>query len=148
MEVICEEFRDIKRKALEVPKSTEQLFENGEYMLSVKKDIVAILGERIRETLKTTGVLMELDTNLKSEHLKLQIEAVSLYHSINNVFEWNASNHEIYKIQFEEKLIFVTKQLDEKLKELAPHLAVINDMTETEKFQVILNYKFKLLIIK
>ena len=37
MEVICEEFRDIKRKALEVPKSTEQFFENSEYMLSVYK---------------------------------------------------------------------------------------------------------------
>ena len=136
MEIICEEFRDIKRKALEVPKSTEQLFENGEYMLSVKKDIIDLLGERIRDTLRTTGVLMELGPQLHADHLSLQIEAVSLYHSINNVFESNASNHELYKIQFEEKLIFVTKQLDEKLKEMAPHLAVINDMTETEKFQV------------
>jgi dynein heavy chain, axonemal len=53
-ENICREFEQMKRKALSIPRSTEQLMENGEYMLRVKKVYMEELRERIEETLRVS----------------------------------------------------------------------------------------------
>lgn len=75
---ICDEYEEIKRRALEVPKSTEHLFETGEYLLNVKKTVVDELGERIRYTLKITGQIVDL-TEMDQEHKDLQLEVVNWY---------------------------------------------------------------------
>lgn len=134
MQIICDEYEEIKRRALEIPKSTEHLFETGEYMLNVKKTVIDELGERIRYTLKITGQLVEL-AEMDDEHKNLQLQAVNWYQNTAQVFELGGSNFETYKYQFEEKLSVVSKQMQENLKEMAPNLTVINDMTDTTKFR-------------
>jgi dynein heavy chain, axonemal len=131
---ICNEYEEIKRRALEVPKSTEHLFETGEYLLHVKKTTVDELGERIRSTLKITGHIVEL-TEMDKEHQNLQLEVVNWYNNTAQIFELGGSNFEAMKYQFEEKLSVVSKQMQERLKDLAPNLTVINDMTEAHKFK-------------
>lgn len=131
---ICNEYEEIKQRALDVPKSTEHLFETGEYLLNVKKTVVDQLGEKIRYTLKITGQIVEL-TDMEDDHKNLQIEAVNWYHNTAQIFESGGTNFETYKYQFEEKLSVVSKQMQERLKELAPNLTVINDMTEPTKFK-------------
>ena len=131
---ICDEYEEIKRRALEVPKSTEHLFETGEYLLNVKKTVVDELGERIRFTLKITGHIVEL-AEMDQEHKNLQLEVVNWYNNTSQIFELGGSNFEAMKYQFEEKLSVVSKQMQERLKELAPNLTVINDMTEPPKFK-------------
>jgi dynein heavy chain, axonemal len=131
---ICDEYEEIKRRALEVPKSTEHLFETGEYLLNVKKTTVDELGERIRYTLKITGHIVEL-AQMDDEHKNLQFEVVNWYNNTSQIFELGGSNFEAMKYQFEEKLSVVSKQMQERLKDLAPNLTVINDMTEPLKFK-------------
>lgn len=131
---ICDEYEEIKRRALEIPKSTEQLFETGEYLLNVKKTTVDELGERIRFTLKITGHIVEL-TEMDEEHNNLQFEVVNWYNNTSQLFELGGSNFEAMKYQFEEKLSVVSKQMQERLKELAPNLTIINDMTEPQQFK-------------
>lgn len=131
---ICDEYEEIKRRALEVPKSTEHLFETGEYLLNVKKTTVDELGERIRYTLKITGHIVEL-ADMDEEHKNLQFEVVNWYNNTSQIFELGGSNFEAMKYQFEEKLSVVSKQMQERLKDLAPNLTVVNDMTEPHKFK-------------
>lgn len=131
---ICNEYEVIKTRALEVPKSTEHLFETGEYLMNVKKNVVDELGEKIRATLKITGCIVELAV-LDEEHKNLLQEVINWYSNTSQIFELGGSNFEAMKYQFEEKLSVVSKQMQERLKELAPNLTVINDMTESTKFK-------------
>lgn len=131
---ICGEYEEIKRRALEIPTSTEHLFDTGEYLLQVKKTVVDELGERIRYTLRITGQIVEL-AEMDDEHRALQLEVVNWYNNTSQIFELGGSNFESMKYLFEEKLSVVSKQLQERLKELAPNLTVINDMTEAHKFK-------------
>lgn len=131
---LCDEYEEIKRRALEVPKSTEHLFETGEYLLNVKKTVVDELGERIRYTLSITGRIVDL-TEMDEEHKNLQLEVVNWYFNTSQIFELGGSNFEAMKYQFEEKLSVVSKQMQEQLREMAPNLTIINDMTEPPKFK-------------
>lgn len=77
---------------------------------------------------------MEL-LELPPDHMDVQVESINWYFRIQAVFDINSTNFETYKFQFEEKLQEVTKQLNEKMEEMIPKIAIINDMTETEKFR-------------
>lgn len=54
---------------------------------------------------------------------------------MQNVFDQNASTFENYKSLFEEHLQVVTKKLVEDIDGLIPNIAVINDMTDTNKLK-------------
>ncbi|CAG9798387.1 unnamed protein product [Chironomus riparius] len=129
---ICNEYEEIKKRALEVPSSTEALFETGEYLLHVKKTVMDQLGERIRNSLKLSGELIEL-TEMDRQHKELLWQAVNWHNNSSQIFDLGGSNFEAMKYQFEEKLAVVSKQNQERLKELAPNLTIINDMTESDK---------------
>ncbi|EAA13034.3 AGAP011441-PA [Anopheles gambiae str. PEST] len=131
---ICKEFEEIKEKALEIPTSTEQLMTNGEYMTRVKTEIIDELRDKIQITMRINAYLVEL-MELPADQIELQVESVNWYFRIQSVFEINSTNFEQYKFSFEEKLQEVTKQLNEKMEDMIPHIAIINDMTETEKFR-------------
>lgn len=120
---ICKEFEIIRNKALAIPKSTEQLTENGEYMVYVRDTYIDILGERIQKSLRVMGILVEL-RELSPEHLALQVETVNWVHNIEAAFTTNLANFEMYKFQFEEKLQEVIRSLADKIDELVPHLQV------------------------
>ncbi|KAG5675131.1 hypothetical protein PVAND_005060 [Polypedilum vanderplanki] len=131
---ICNQYEEIKARALEIPKSTEELFETGEYLLQVKKVVIDQLAERIRNSLKLTGDIIEL-TEMDAGHKALLLDAVNWYHNSSQIFELGGTNFEAMKYQFEEKLQVVSKQMQERLRELAPNVTIINDMTEPEKFK-------------
>uniref|UniRef100_A0A1B0DFE7 AAA+ ATPase domain-containing protein n=1 Tax=Phlebotomus papatasi TaxID=29031 RepID=A0A1B0DFE7_PHLPP len=131
---ICSTFVEIKRKALEIPKSTESLLESAEYMVYVKSQQMKELQDRIEECLKIGGTLLEFK-ELSQDHLQAQISTINWYNNIDDVFEQNAQLQEYYKFQFEEHLQNVAKKLNEDIAEMLPTLSVIDDMCETDKFR-------------
>ncbi|XP_059612585.1 dynein axonemal heavy chain 7 [Phlebotomus argentipes] len=131
---ICSTFVEIKRKALEIPKSTESLLESAEYMNYVKSQQMKELQDRIEECLKIGGTLLEFK-ELSKEHLQAQISTINWYNNIDDVFEQNAQLQELYKFQFEEHLQNVAKKLNEDIAEMLPTLSIIDDMCETDKFR-------------
>uniref|UniRef100_A0A1B0CUL2 Dyneins heavy chain n=2 Tax=Lutzomyia longipalpis TaxID=7200 RepID=A0A1B0CUL2_LUTLO len=131
---ICATFVEIKRKALEIPKSTESLLESAEYMVYVKTQQMKELQDRIEECLKIGGTLLEFK-ELSKDHLAAQIATINWYNNIDDVFEQNAQLQEFYKFQFEEHLQNVAKKLNEDIAEMLPSLSIIDDMCETEKFR-------------
>lgn len=70
------------------------------------------------------------------EHINLQIEMIHWLHKIQDIFEQNSSQFEIYKNQFEEHLTTVTKKLTQNIDELIPKLAIIDDMYDDTKLHV------------
>lgn len=131
---ICDWFEAIKRRALEAPKSTETLLANGEFMLLVKNKKIAEIQEHIQSNLKVCTTLVEL-TEFTTEHSSLIVSIVRWTNNINEIFEQNSSQFEIYKNQFEEHLGVVTRKLTQDINELVPKLAIIDDMYETDRLR-------------
>lgn len=65
----------------------------------------------------------------------MQIQIVHWIRDIQEIFDQNASQFEIYKNQFEEHLVKVTKKLTHDIDALLPKLAVIDDMHETDRLR-------------
>lgn len=79
-----------------------------------------------------SGILIEL-TEFTDEHQQLQVSIVHWLQNMQDIFEQNSAQFEIYKNQFEEHLGSVTKKFIEDIDNFVPKLAIIDDMYETEK---------------
>lgn len=79
-----------------------------------------------------SGRLIDL-REFDPDHFNLQIQTIHWLHNIQDIFEQNASQFEMYKNQFEEHLSTVTKKLTQNIDELMPKLAIIDDMYDTTK---------------
>lgn len=131
---ICDEFEKIKYKALEIPKSTEELIESAEYMINVKKEKIAELTDRIQYCLQVGTNIVEL-TEMSKYHFDLTIKTINWIKDINDICDYNASQQEQFKFTFEEHLQEVIKKLNVDIEELLPKLAVIDDMSRPDKFR-------------
>lgn len=131
---ICDEFEKIKYKALEIPKSTEELIESAEYMINVKKEKIAELTDRIQYCLQVGTNIVEL-TEMSKYHFDLTIKTINWIKDINEICDYNASQQEQFKFTFEEHLQEVIKKLNVDIEELLPKLAVIDDMSRPDKFR-------------
>ena len=103
-------------------------------MIYVKTVEMHGLRDRIQSCLKVGTDLVSL-TTMSTEHIELTIRTINWLSEIYDVFDMNASQHEAYKFIFEEHLQEVTKKLVTDLADMIPKMAVIDDMSDTEKFR-------------
>ncbi|KAJ6643843.1 Dynein axonemal heavy chain 12, partial [Pseudolycoriella hygida] len=137
---ICKFFEDVEMRSKQIPTTTEQLLDGGEFMTQVKTVHMKEMQVRIEENIRVNGLLVDL-TQLSQYHFDLQQRTINLFNEMYNVFEENAAFFETYKIQFEEHLQAVTRKLNEDMENLIPSISIINEMSETEKlgeYQIIL----------
>lgn len=133
-EEICEVFEKIKEKALVIPKSTEELLESADFMISVKTVKLAELTDRIQHCLQVGTNIVEL-TQMSKYHFDLTIKTINWIKDINEICDYNASQQEQYKFTFEEHLQEVVKKLNVDIQEMLPKLTVIDDMSRPDKFR-------------
>lgn len=131
---ICAEFEYIKERALEIPKTTEELLASSEYMIHVKKEKLFELRDRIQYALEVGTNLVEL-CEMSPYHFDLTITTINWLYDINEVCDYNASQQENYKSLFEEHLQEVVKKLNDDIEEMIPKMTVINDMSDPLKFK-------------
>lgn len=131
---ISDEFQYIKNRALEIPKTTEELLAAAEYMIFVKKEKLFELRNRIQYCLKVGTNLVEL-CEMSPYHFDLTIKTISWLYEINEICDYNASQQENYKCLFEEHLQEVVKKLNEDIEQLIPKITIINDMSDPKKFK-------------
>ncbi|XP_005185418.2 dynein axonemal heavy chain 12 [Musca domestica] len=131
---ICAEFEQIKERALEIPKTTEELLASSEYMIYVKKEKLFELRDRIQYTLQVGTNLVEL-CEMSHYHFDLTIKTINWLNDINEICDYNASQQENYKSLFEEHLQEVVKKLNEDIEEMIPKMTIINDMSDPQKFK-------------
>lgn len=81
-----------------------------------------------------SGRLLDL-AQLSEDHFSLQISTIHWLNNIQEIFEQNSSQFELYKNQFEEHLGEVTKKLAQDIDEFIPKLTIIDDMCDTIKLR-------------
>lgn len=81
-----------------------------------------------------SGRLLDL-TQLSVDHFNLQISTIHWLNNIQEIFEQNSSQFEIYKNQFEEHLGEVTKKMTQDIDDFLPKLVIIDYMCDTTKLR-------------
>lgn len=126
---ICEEFEIVAHKALEVPRTTEQLMETTEYIQWASTESLPVLEDSIVESLKMTADLIGI-AELKPEHVKLNTITVNWIEKIQPILNYSTSLSEQKKLEFEDRLQRVTDQVNKKIGEIKPYLCVMDSMDD------------------
>ncbi len=120
---ICEAFREIERVALDAPKSTKEMIELGEFMLSVKNRKMVTLGEEIERSKK--HLLYLIDVHIFSEEdIALNTSALTWPSKIKPVFEQNTEIIEDCKAKFEDNLQKKSEWIVKELEKLSARVQV------------------------
>ncbi|KAK5645094.1 hypothetical protein RI129_006394 [Pyrocoelia pectoralis] len=128
-EDICEQFDMIKVRALSQPETTEELMEQGSYMLWASTEHMAELKERIQLSISIICNLVEM-TTLTEEHIHLNSRTIAWLTDIKPVLEKNATMFESSKFDFEEHLQRSIGKLYNDIDNFVPLLVTLNNMND------------------
>ncbi len=100
---ICTEFEKIERVALNAPRSTREMIELGEFMLSVKNHQMVELQEEIEESKRHLLYLIDVHI-FSAEDVALNTATLAWPDRVRPVFEQNTEIVEDCKAKFEDNL--------------------------------------------
>ncbi|KAL3286286.1 hypothetical protein HHI36_000795 [Cryptolaemus montrouzieri] len=124
---ICAAFEEVRRKALKKPVTTEELIEQGKYMIEVKTVILNDLKERIQTLLSSLTKMIDYGT-LSKDHMALNAKAVQWLVDIEDVLEQNSAMYEGIKYEAEEKVHRSIAEIKKRNADLIPKLIILNEM--------------------
>ncbi|KAK5645095.1 hypothetical protein RI129_006395 [Pyrocoelia pectoralis] len=128
-EDICEQFEMVKVRALTLPQSSEELMEQGAYMLWAATDHLNDLTERLQLSMSVICNLAEM-TTLTREHIELNSKTMKWIHDIKPIIEKNAFIFESAKSEFDERLQKAVVTLNGSIEAFFPLLDFLNDMDD------------------
>ncbi|KAL1506278.1 hypothetical protein ABEB36_005670 [Hypothenemus hampei] len=137
-ENICNTFEDLKEYALTKPSTTEDLIEQGKYMIYVKTVLLHELRDRIQQMLYNLTTLMEFGI-LTKEHMELNAVTVLWLQNIQPILEINSSIYEQIKFEYEERLQATVKYVNETIEKLIPMAGSLDDMDDFERCREYIN---------
>ncbi|XP_045466215.1 dynein axonemal heavy chain 7-like isoform X2 [Harmonia axyridis] len=137
-EDIIESFQMIETKALQVPTTTEELIEQGKYVVYVKSTLLEELIERIKASLKSLTTLIEYGT-LTKEHMDMNSTTVKWLKRIGEVLDRNSEVFEQLKFEAEEFLHKTMDEVKERVKNLMPKLEIFNAMDDFQQARQYMN---------
>lgn len=128
---ICEQFELLAARALQVPQTTEELMEMGDYMLWANTELLPTLKEDVADSLKMMTQLIEMST-LSREHVELNTKTVNwLNNRIKPILERNASMYEQIKFEYEERLQRAVDKVTKGISDIKPYLVILDDMDDS-----------------
>ncbi|KAK9875371.1 hypothetical protein WA026_007766 [Henosepilachna vigintioctopunctata] len=128
-EKVCQVFEEVARIALKKPLTTEELIEQGKYMIQVKTVILAELRQRIQVLLNGLATIVDYG-NLTSEHMALNAKTIRWLYDIQAVLDQNSAMYEGMKYEAEEKVHNSIGNIKKKINELIPQLHIFNQMDD------------------
>lgn len=128
-EDIIFEFNEVSRKALQKPTSTEDLIQQGKYMIQVKTVILTQLRERIQKLLTGLAKIMDYGV-LTKEHMALNAKTIKWLDDIEHVLEQNSAMYEGIKYEAEERVHKSIATIKQRNKDLIPRLKIFNKMDD------------------
>lgn len=129
---ICEQFELLAARALQVPQTTEELMEMGDYMLWANTELLPTLKEDVAESLKMMTKLIEMST-LSKEHVGLNTKTVNwLNNRIKPILERNATMYEQIKFEYEERLQRAVDKVNKGIADIKPYLVILDDMDDSQ----------------
>lgn len=130
-EDIIEEFNEVTRRALERPTTTEELIQQGKYMIEVKTVILTNLRERIQKLLSGLAKIIDYGV-LSKEHKALNARTIKWLEDIELVLEQNSAMYEGIKYEAEEKVHKSIAEIKRRNQDLIPRLKIFNKMDDIQ----------------
>ncbi|XP_059478390.1 dynein axonemal heavy chain 3-like [Neocloeon triangulifer] len=140
---ICRAFREIAARASAAPASTAELMAAQDFLSVAQRDTIGELEGRIARLTARMAQLMRLRF-LSTEHCALNTEALRWLSEIGPCFVQSEVFFEQQRTDFERLLQQRTDQLNRKLEEAMPRLALVNDMRLLERVDTYLEETRKL----
>nr|XP_050853938.1 dynein axonemal heavy chain 12-like isoform X4 [Vespula vulgaris] len=129
---ICKVFETLRDRALNVPSTTRELLELGEYMIKAASVTMEEMNDRITISLNMMASLIEM-TSLSSDHAELNNTTVNWLKRIRPIFEQSSSMYEQTKFDLEENLQSKVITLNVEVEEMFPRLTIMNDMDDAKR---------------
>ncbi|CAK9798694.1 Dynein axonemal heavy chain 7 [Anthophora quadrimaculata] len=129
---ICNTFESIRERAANVPTTTKELLELGEYMLMAASTLMRSLQEKITLSLRMMASLIGM-TSLTKDHIELNNTTIHWLKGIRPVFEQNSATYEQVKFELEEKLHKKIQDLNDDVENMFPRLEMMNDMDDEKR---------------
>ncbi|CAH1159888.1 unnamed protein product [Phaedon cochleariae] len=131
-------FEEIKAEALRKPSTSEDLIEQGKYMIWVKTDLLNDIRLRIQQMLKDLTQLIEYGT-VKKEHMELNSTTINWLQNMEPILDINSSMYEQLKFEYEERLQKTIANVNQSIVILVPLLGVLDDMDDFERSREYVN---------
>lgn len=142
---ICETFEMLAIRALQVPKTTDELMEMGVYMTWANTELMQSLRERITRSLEILARLIEM-TTISAEHFDLNSETVNWLNKIKPILEQNSSMFEQTKFEFEERLQRAIERLNKGIADFFPYLEILDEMDDADNVRDYIHHLGHLLV--
>ncbi|XP_011684682.1 PREDICTED: dynein heavy chain 12, axonemal-like [Wasmannia auropunctata] len=129
---ICATFEIIKERVLNVPRTTKELLELGQYMLTARSTLMVELQDKIILSVRIMSSLFEM-TTLSRHHIELNNITIQWLRRIRPVLERSSGLYEQMKFELEEKLQEEVTILNARVEEMFPRLIIMNDMDDVKR---------------
>lgn len=129
---ICDKFELVKKNALTVPKTTEQLLAQGKYMLWCNTTFMALMKLEILEVIRISNRMTDF-TPLSVNHKEVIATTVRWLQNIKPIFEQNSSLFEATKFDMEDIVRTKTEKLKADISSFAETLIFLNNIDDTQK---------------
>ncbi|XP_020294800.1 dynein heavy chain 12, axonemal-like [Pseudomyrmex gracilis] len=141
---ICNTFEELRDRALDVPQTTKELLELGQYMLAATSTVLMELQEKMYLSLRMLTSLLEM-TSLSRHHIELNTTTVQWFKRIKPIFERSSSMYEQMKFDLEEKLQEEVEILSHRVEGMFPRLVIMNDMDDAKRVKEYIELMWKMM---
>ncbi|KAJ8944983.1 hypothetical protein NQ318_010185 [Aromia moschata] len=145
---ICTCFQKVKQDALAKPTTSEELIEQGKYIIWVKTTHLHELRERIQKMLCNLTRLIDFGT-ITPEHMAQNAVTVNWLNNLDEILDINSSMYEQIKFEHEEALQKTIAFVNNTSSSIGPMLEVLDDMDDFERAREYVNQiKTYMVVIK
>ncbi|XP_034942678.1 dynein heavy chain 7, axonemal-like, partial [Chelonus insularis] len=136
---ICQEFEDLKSKALNIPNNTKDLFELSEQMALASTITIEKLENKIRESIEMLSALMQI-TPITEEHIELNKNTINWLTLIQDIFNQSNSLCEGMKSELEDELQKKINLLNTQVDIVVPSLIILDAMDDAQRAHEYIEY--------
>ncbi|XP_015433238.1 PREDICTED: dynein heavy chain 3, axonemal-like [Dufourea novaeangliae] len=136
---ICEEFDNLKTKALDVPNDAKSLIELTEFILHASKELIKDLEHKIQKLINMLCTLLEI-TVLSDDHINLNKKTINWLHQIEPVFRQNNVLCEAKKNELEDEMQKRINKLNIDVDNIIPQLSVLDNMDDINRIDEYAEY--------
>ncbi|XP_026828420.1 dynein heavy chain 12, axonemal-like [Ooceraea biroi] len=131
---ICAIFETIKDRVLNVPQTTRELLELGQYMIRATSTLMVEQQDKITLSLRMMSSLIEM-TTLNKHHVQLNNTTVQWLKRIRPIYERCAAMYEQMKFELEENLQEEVVILNTHVEDMFPRLIIMDDMNDVKRIK-------------
>ncbi|KAG5311588.1 DYH12 protein, partial [Acromyrmex insinuator] len=131
---ICATFEMMKERVLNIPQTTKELIELGQYMLTATSTMMIDLQDKIILSVRMMILLIGM-TTLGKHHIELNNTTIHWLRRIKPIIERSSALYEQMKFELEEKLQEEVDILNTCVEKMFPRLIIMNNMDDIKRIK-------------